>query len=197
MTYAYHRIRLDSQTTRDEHRLLMEKHLGRRLNRNEVVHHINEDRRDNRLENLRVMSLGEHARLHFDDERMSTAKLDEASVRAVLHLLDERVAEWRVGQMFGVSRRCIRDIKHGRTWKHIERNSAGGTREKGGAVVVRGSGEAAADDGGRGDMGTPAPYRGGGDEATDRDGIVLHRGGDGVHGHVAHGDLWGSGERRA
>jgi hypothetical protein len=41
----------------------MEQHLGRRLARSEHVHHINGNTRDNRLENLRVLSASEHMRL--------------------------------------------------------------------------------------------------------------------------------------
>lgn len=46
------------------HRWLMEQKLGRKLDSNEVVHHVNEDKQDNDVSNLCLMSRSEHAKLH-------------------------------------------------------------------------------------------------------------------------------------
>ena len=46
-----------------EHRYVMEQHLGRLLERRELVHHLNHQKNDNRLENLQVVSHAEHQRI--------------------------------------------------------------------------------------------------------------------------------------
>ena len=47
-----------------EHRIIMENHLGRLLNSNEVVHHKDENKKNNDISNLEVLSDIEHVRLH-------------------------------------------------------------------------------------------------------------------------------------
>lgn len=47
-----------------QHRLVMERYLGRELRPDEVVHHKDHDKTNNNIENLELLTNSEHTRLH-------------------------------------------------------------------------------------------------------------------------------------
>lgn len=61
--YKYAQTKVDGKN-RLRHRVIMEEHLGRELLTEEYVHHINGDKKDNRIENLEVIDPITHGRLH-------------------------------------------------------------------------------------------------------------------------------------
>ena len=63
--YVEGRVWIDpnTQISIKRHRFVMEKHLGRKLKDNEDVHHINGDKTDNSIGNLKVINHSEHTRI--------------------------------------------------------------------------------------------------------------------------------------
>ena len=132
----------------DEHRLVMEQYLKRKLNKNEIVHHKDGDKSNNNIDNLEVMSLSDHSRLHqlgnhksLDTKekiKQNTEKLwkdsNFDSIKKSVSAYDSTTGEFvktfssiRDAASFGFNRRHIfnccsgkRKQHHGYIWKYTD-----------------------------------------------------------------------------
>ena len=57
------------------HTVVMEQHIGRYLEDDEVVHHVNHNRMDNRIENLMLMKKKAHMSMHMKERHQKRRKL--------------------------------------------------------------------------------------------------------------------------
>lgn len=78
---AYKMVYRNGKTDR-EHRFIAKEMLGRELNTNEVVHHIDGNKRNNAVQNLMVVTRSEHARIHAKeiDRSKAVIQLDKNGI---------------------------------------------------------------------------------------------------------------------
>lgn len=69
--HSYVRLRLSDGSVVAEHRFVMEQYLGRPLRGDEEVHHKDENKKNNALENLELLTASEHTK-HHHPERLET-----------------------------------------------------------------------------------------------------------------------------
>lgn len=66
-----------------EHRNIVEKAIGHKLGSNIVINHLNGNKLDNRISNLKTMRLPEHSRMHYnngDIHRLTKAEMRQGAI---------------------------------------------------------------------------------------------------------------------
>jgi hypothetical protein len=94
------------------HRVLMENKIGRLLERGEVVHHRDENKENNDIENLELLRNEEHSRLHRP-ERPNVVCVCECGNRFSdkSHSIRQRIAKSISGRIY-CSKRCSAKYQH-------------------------------------------------------------------------------------
>jgi len=68
---GYKVIYIGNGKGKKEHIIIMEKYIGRKLKQNECVHHINQNKLDNKIDNLELTTISNHAKIHRNMKRKS------------------------------------------------------------------------------------------------------------------------------
>lgn|SRR3990167_4735136 len=92
-------------------RYVMEHHLGRKLESTELVHHINHNTFDNRIENLQIVSRAEHKRLH-PEIGVSTRlqKIWYLDEKEILRLYNIHKSSYKIAKIIGCNEVTIRRV---------------------------------------------------------------------------------------
>ena len=99
-----------------EHRYIMEQHLGRILSNTELIHRINGNRLDNRIENLELVDRSQHKKMHPDIGKDTTFKQRYYLVgNDIVGMYLRKKSLQKVADTFGCSEITIRRLIRGTT----------------------------------------------------------------------------------
>jgi len=124
------------------HHEVMEQKLGRKLKEGEIVHHKDENKRNNAPSNLQLTNNSSHSKHHYElkslewknkfkynnptgkgrklkGTELPQSKLTEDQVREIKQCLNDGAKQSSLARRYKVDRTTIRDIKNGSNWKHV------------------------------------------------------------------------------
>ena len=133
MTYKAIKI---NGVKKDLHRVIAEKMIGRPLLFNEVVHHIDGDKLNNRQENLEIMSRSDHSRMHMTGnirsaetkeklhkigiKQRTRAKISIQQAKDAKEMLRNNFSCKEISILCDIPRGNVSKIKRGKIWAWVE-----------------------------------------------------------------------------
>lgn len=130
LSFGYHRVCLTKDKVHKRysiHRLVAMAFIPNTENKPHI-NHINAIRNDNKVENLEwctpsengkhTVKLGRHKKQN--GELNTSSKLKEKQVIEIKKLLKDGVSQYRIAKNYGVNKVTIFDIKHNKTWTHLQ-----------------------------------------------------------------------------
>ncbi len=109
------------------HREVMEQKLGRKLRLGELVHHKDENKRNNEPDNLELSNNSIHTKRHFLNSDLykfgsenKNSVLTEEQVINIKRLLSEGITKMVLSKRLGISYSTIWNIDTGQTWSHLK-----------------------------------------------------------------------------
>lgn len=135
--YPYKAIKINGKKI-DQHRLIAETKAGKKLGFDTVVHHEDENPRNNADDNLKVMSRSKHAILHNTGRKLSQstkdamrvahqeirtgAKLSVTQVESIVTGLKTGLSAYQLADLYNVTPKTIYNIKNGKKWGWLFKN---------------------------------------------------------------------------
>lgn len=110
------------------HREVAEQKIGRKLFKDEIVHHMDRDKQNNNPDNIEVTTRPIHMSIHKEDievhkiynygEKIGNSKLTEVDVKEIKQIFGQ-YNNCEIARMYKIDESTVRSIKKGNSWKHI------------------------------------------------------------------------------
>ncbi len=117
--YVTLKFRANRRSRKNIHTLVLEAFVGPRPSLLHVCRHLDGNPQNNVPDNLAWGSASENSQDLVRHGNHPWTKLTVLDIPKIRNLFSKRIGDKRIGEMFGVNRKTIADIRHLKTWSHV------------------------------------------------------------------------------